>query len=36
MSHKNSIYSSFPINFNKRETFNNDINRISSIHKSLN
>jgi hypothetical protein len=36
MSHKNSIYSSFPLNFNKRETLNNDINRISSIHKPLN
>lgn len=36
MSYKNNIYSDFPHNFNKREIQNNDISRISSIHKRLN
>ncbi len=35
MSYKNNNYSDFPHNFNKRETQNNDINRISNIHKRL-
>ena len=36
MSYKNNIYSDFPLNFNKRQTLNNDINRISNIHKRPN